>query len=144
MRLTAVVIALGVSSLSLPASAQKCLGLLDIPTTTTSSAMVAFIKSFNSTNPPCGSGKVVLSRIVNREKTGGRKLEPDKPLDVKKAQANLDAALKDPGIKARLDKARAEITDEDVLLAYEAAVFDEEGYYDARELKIQQLLQRLN
>jgi phage terminase small subunit len=81
---------------------------------------------------------------VNREKTGGRKLEPEKPLDPKKAQANLEAALKDPAIRARLDNARAEIKDENVLLAYEAAVFDEEGYYDARELKIQQLLQQLN
>ena len=86
----------------------------------------------------------MLSRVVSREKTGGRKLEPDKPLDLKKAQANLEAALKDPEIKARVDKARAEIKDENVLIAYEAAVFDEEGYYDARDLRIQQLQQRLN
>ena len=65
-------------------------------------------------------------------------------MDLKKAQANLEAALKDPAIKARIDKARADIKDENVLLAYEAAVFDDEGYYDARELKIQQLLQRIN
>lgn len=143
MRLTAVVIALALSFWSLPADAQKCLGLLEIPKET-SGAINAFYKSFFATNPPCGSGKVVLSRIVSREKTGGRKLEPDKPLDLKRAQANVDAALKDPGIKARIDKARAEIKDENVLLAYEAAVFDDEGYYDARELKIQQLLQRFN
>ena len=63
---------------------------------------------------------------------------------MKKAQANLDAALKDPAMKTLFDKARAEIKDESVLLAYEAAVLDDEGYYDARELKIQQLMQRLN
>jgi hypothetical protein len=136
-------VALALSSWCFPADAQKCLGLLEIPKEA-SGERLAFYKSFFAANPPCGSGKVVLSRLVNREKTGGRKLEPDKPLDLKKAQANLDAALKDPGIKALIDKARAEIKDENVLLAYEAAVFDDEGYYDARELKIQQLLQRIN
>ena len=101
-------------------------------------------KTSTTLQPPCGSAKVVLGRVINREKTGGRKLEPDQPLDLKKAQANLEAALKDPAIKARIDKAHADIKDENVLLAYEAAVFDDEGYYDARELKIQQLLQRIN
>ncbi len=130
-------------SWSTSANAQNCRGLLDIPATA-SSALTAFITSLSDTNAACGSVKVVLSRVVSREKTGGRKLEPDKPLDLKKAQANLDAALRDPEIRARVDKARAEIKDENVLLAYEAAVFDEEGYYDARDLKIQQLQQRLN
>jgi hypothetical protein len=125
------------------AGAQNCRGLLDIPATA-SSALTAVIKSLSDTNAACGSVKVVLSRVVSREKTGGRKLEPDKPLDLNKAQANLDAALRDPEIKARVDKARAEIKDESVLLAFEAAVFDEEGFYDARDLKIQQLQQRLN
>lgn len=140
-----VVVALTVSSLSLPVHAQKCIGLLDIEVRAGAShALVAFIKSFAASKPPCGSGKAVLSRVVSRDKTGGRKLEPEKPLDSRKAQANLDAALKDPGIKARIDQARAEISDENVLLAHEAAILDDEGYYDARELKIQQLLQRLN
>lgn len=128
---------------SASADAQSCRGLLDIPATA-SSALAAVIKSLSDTNAACGSVKVVLSRVVSREKTGGRKLEPDKPLDLKKAQANVDAALRDPEIKARVDKARAEIKDETVLLAFEAAVFDEEGFYDARDLKIQQLQQRLN
>ena len=134
-----------VASWSWPPSsgAQNCRGLLDIPATA-SSALTAVIKSLSDTNAACGSVKVVLSRVVSREKTGGRKLEPDKPLDLKKAQVNLEAALRDPEIKARVEKARAEIKDESVLLAFEAAVFDEEGFYDARDLKIQQLQQRLN
>jgi hypothetical protein len=144
MKLPIAIVALTACVWSAPSAAQKCVGLLDVPSGTTSSAIIAFIKSFGETQPPCGSGKVVLSRVINREKTGGRKLEPDKPLDLKKAQANLEAALKDPAIKARIDRARADIKDENVLLAYEAAVFDDEGYYDARELKIQQLLQRIN
>lgn len=143
MKRFVVVFALAVSFMAPAAHAQKCVGLLQIRPDA-SPALLAFIKSFLEREPPCGSAKAVLSRIVSRDKTGGRKLEPDKPLDTKKAQANLDAALKDPGIKARFDQARAETSDENVLLAYEAAVLDEEGYYDARELKIQQLLQRLN
>ena len=144
MKLPIAIVTLTVCVWSAPSAAQKCVGLLEIPTGTTSSAIRAFMKNFNEVQPPCGSAKVVLARVINREKTGGRKLEPDQPLDLKKAQANLDAALKDPAIKARIDKARADINDENVLLAYEAAVFDDEGYYDARELKIQQLLQRIN
>jgi hypothetical protein len=128
---------------SASANAQNCRGLLDIPATA-SSALTAFIKSLSDTNAACGSVKVVLSRVVSREKTGGRKLEPDKALDLKKAQANLDSALRDPEIRARVEKARTDIKDENVLLAYEAAVFDEEGFYDARDLKILQLQQRLN
>jgi len=143
MNLSVVVVALTVSVLSPAALAQKCVGLMQIPPNA-SSSLIAFFNSFMASNPPCGSGKAVLNRIVSRDKTGGRKLEPDKPLDTKKAQANLDAALADPAIKARIDKARAEIRDESVLLAYEAAVFDDEGYYDARELRVQQLLQRIN
>lgn len=143
MKLSVVVVALTFATLSPAALAQKCVGLMQIPPNA-SHALVAFFKSFLASNPPCGSGKAVLSRVVSRDKTGGRKLEPDKPLDMKKAQANLDAALSDPGIKARIDKARAEISDETTLLAFEAAIFDDEGYYDARELRVQQLLQRLN
>lgn len=143
MKRLVVLVALVVSSWSTSAAAQSCRGLLDIPATA-SSALTAFIKSLADTNAACGSVKVVLSRVVSREKTGGRKLEPDKPLDLKKAQANQDAALRDPEIRARVEKARVEIKDENVLLAYEAAVFDEEGFYDARDLKIQQLQQRLN
>jgi hypothetical protein len=144
MKLPLAIVALTACVWSAPSAAQKCVGLLEIPSGTPSNAIKAFIKSFGDKQPPCGSGKVVLSRVINREKTGGRKLEPDKPFDLKKAQANLEAALKDPAIKARIDKAHADIKDENVLLAYEAAVFDDEGYYDARELKIQQLLQRIN
>jgi hypothetical protein len=143
MKLAIVIVALAISSSWAPAAAQKCVGLLQIPPST-SPRIVEFLTSFNQTNPPCGSGKVVLNRVLSREKTGGRRLEPDKPLDMTKAQANLDAALKDPAIKTLFDKARVEIKDESVLLAYEAAVLDDEGYYDARELKIQQLMQRLN
>ena len=143
MKLAIAIVVIAISSSWAPASAQKCVGLLEIPPST-SSRIAQFLTSFSQTNPPCGSGKVVLNRVLNREKTGGRRLEPDKPLDIQKAQANLDAALKNPAVKALFDKARTEIKDEDILLAYEAAVLDDEGYYDARELKIQQLMQRLN
>ncbi|MGZ9031032.1 MAG: hypothetical protein ACXW2G_06640 [Burkholderiaceae bacterium] len=145
MKLSAVVVALTAACLAPTARAEKCVGLAQIQIPANAShALVAFFTSFMASKPPCGSGKAVLSRIVSRDKTGGRKLEPDKPLDTNKAQANVEAAMKDPAIKARIDKARAEISDQTVLLAYEAAIFDDEGYYDARELRVQQLLQRLN
>lgn len=143
MKLAGMFVAAAMSVAALDASAQNCVGLQQIPLDA-SKGLADFFRSFMAANPPCGSAKVVWNTIVNREKKGGRRLEAERPLDVKKAQANLDAALKDPGIRARIDKARRQITDENALLAYEAAIFDEEGYYDARELKLQQLLQRLN
>lgn len=125
------------------ARAETCVGLNQILVNAPKN-MTEFFKNFYSTVPPCASAKAVAGSIVNRGKTGGRKLEGDKPLDLKEAQANLDSALKNPEIKARMEKARRDITDENVRLAYEAAILDDEGFYSARELKIQQLLQRLN
>lgn len=143
MKLPSIFVFLAMSFLTSDASTQTCVGLLQIPPNA-SKTLAEFFSNFMSSNPPCGSAKAVLHRVLNREKTGGRKLESDKPLDMKQAQTNLDAAMKNPEIRARIEKARREITDENARLAYEAAIFDDEGYYDARELKIQHLLQRLN
>ncbi|MGZ5631747.1 MAG: hypothetical protein ACXWIP_12995 [Burkholderiales bacterium] len=38
---------------------------------------------------------------------------------------------------------RREVQDENMRLAYEAAILDEEGYYNARDLRIMQLSDRL-
>lgn len=144
MKLSAALVTLMASSMvPSPVHAQKCVGLIQNQATAPR-ALVAFVNSLLALDPPCGSAKAVLSRVISRDKTGGRKLEPDRPLDLAKAQANLDAAMRDPAVRARVDKARAEITDESVLLAFEASIFDDEGYYDARDLKLQQLLRRLD
>ncbi len=100
-------------------------------------------------NPPpnevdCNSVLTVIGKVKRSDKVGGRKLEKDKPFDPVEAQANLDSALQDPEIRTRIEKIRSEIKDEDVRLVYEAATFDEEGYYDARELIIQRLRQKHN
>ena len=91
----------------------------------------------------CGSLASVPDKIASRGKTGGRRLETDKPLNVAETEANLDKALRDPAIKARIDKVTQEIPDENQQLVYRAALMDEEGYYNARELLIQRLLQRV-
>jgi hypothetical protein len=143
MKLSGALIALIAWSLVPPAAAQKCVGLVQNQASAPR-ALAAFIDSLLALNPPCGSAKAVLARVVSRDKTGGRKLEADRPLDLARAQANLDAALRDPAVRARLDKARTETADANVLLAYEATILDDEGFYDARDLKLQQLLQRLD
>lgn len=141
MRRLIVLLALCIASL--PAAAQKCQGLLEARAAA-SGAIQALYDALVKSDAACGSIKLIMSRVASRERTGGRKLEPDRPLDVPKAQANLDAALREPAVKARIDKARNDIADESARLAYEAVVFDEEGFYGARDLRLSQLQQRVN
>ena len=86
----------------------------------------------------------VIGKLMNRETTAGRRLEKARPFNPATAQANVDAALRNPDVRKRIDALRSEVPDETVRLLHEAAVFDEEGFYDARELRIHQLRQRLN
>ena len=91
----------------------------------------------------CGSITAVVSKIINRHRISGRRLEEDKPLDAGEAQRNLSSALRDSAVRRRIDPTRQDIRDENMRLAFEAAIFDEEGYYSARDLRIQELAQRL-
>lgn len=131
------------AALATPALAQRCQGLLEAKATASSAAQ-AIYKALLQTDVACGSINVIVDRTLNRKRTGGRRLESDRPFDEAQAQANLDAALRDAGVKARIEQGRKTITDETALLAYEAAVFDEEGFYGARDLRVQQLQQRIN
>ncbi|SCY31667.1 hypothetical protein SAMN05216420_104218 [Nitrosospira sp. Nl5] len=97
----------------------------------------------HSYSVPCESLALVLRKLAGHSKTGGRRLEEDKPLNTQQAQGNLREALSNPEIRARIEKMQSEVKDENARLVYEAAILDEEGYYDARELKIQQLQQKL-
>ena len=90
----------------------------------------------------CGSLKTVFGRLAKRQIVGGRKLEKDKPLDTAAAQADLDEALKDAEVRARIDKVRATVTDENARLIYEAAILDDEGHPGARDLLVAQVLER--
>lgn len=120
---------------------EKCVGLQTMAGIDLVGNLMALV---GSAEAPCGSLASVVDKIVNRKKTGGRKLESDKPLNIAEAQANQEAALRDPAIRARIEKVKRDVRDENVRLIYEAAIYDDEGYYSARELLVQQLLQRLN
>jgi len=89
----------------------------------------------------CSSLTSVWAKVTKQKKVGGRQLEKERPLNPAEAQANLAAAQKDPAIRARLERAAKEIPDPSVRMVYEAAILDEEGFYAARDLKIQQLQQ---
>lgn len=127
----------------MPAMAQRCQGLLEAKATASSAAQ-AIYKALLQTDVACGSINVILDRTLNRKRSGGRRLESDRPFDEAQAQSNLDAALRDPAVKARIEQGRKVITEETALLAFEAAVLDEEGFYGARDLRVQQLQQRVN
>jgi hypothetical protein len=94
-------------------------------------------------NVSCDSLVTVLSSLIDGKRSGGRKLEQDKPLDPADAQANLAAALQDPQVKEQLDGLKRDVSDENIRILYEAAVLDAEGFYGARELLIEKLRQNL-
>jgi hypothetical protein len=91
----------------------------------------------------CGSLTSVASKILNRARIGGRKLEQERPLNVAEAQANVDTALRDGAVRQRIEQVGRDVKDANARLVYEAAIFDEEGFYSARDLRIQQLSERL-
>lgn len=127
------------------AGARECSGLLDLHR---QSAMAVKIQSAyggsGQTLPGCSSSRSVLAKLMGDVKRGGTNLEPEKPFDPVTAQANLQEAMNDPEIKKRVAELQGEIKDEDTRLFFEAALFDEEGFYGARDLRIQQLQQRLH
>ena len=90
----------------------------------------------------CGSLGTVLNRIANRERSGGRRLEDDKPFDATAAQADLDKAVQDDTVRAQLEAARSEAPDETTGLIHQAAILDTEGYYAARDLLVAKILQQ--
>lgn len=107
-------------------------------------ALAALFETAPARGAPCGSLAAVLHRLSHRSVEGGRRLEKDRPFDPVEAQANMDLALQDLEIRTRIENIRSEVEDENVRLVYEAAIYDDEGYYDARELVIQRLRQKLN
>ncbi|NUU39291.1 hypothetical protein [Pseudomonas sp. C2B4] len=125
---------LAIATLLLPASmtamAQDCKGLQDL--------------QYKNDKPQaeCGSLLSVLDRLTNTRKAGGRKLEEDRPFNAQAAQADLAKAKADPEVRQRLDKINKEVSDPTRRLVYEAAVLDEEGYYSARDLRINQIKQQ--
>lgn len=134
-----LVIATLVLPASLTAMAQDCKGLQDLPGN--------YVKMKESVgNAPaladCGSLKSVFDRLSSTRKVGGRKLEEDRPFNAQTAQADLAKAQSDPEVRPRLEKVRKEVADPTTRLVYEAAILDEEGYYSARDLRINQIKQQ--
>lgn len=91
----------------------------------------------------CSALVSVFDLLANDPKPGGRKLEENRPFNPQAAQADLAKAQADPEVRQRLDKVRKQISDPNRRLLYEAAILDEEGYYSARDLRINQLKQQL-
>jgi hypothetical protein len=124
------------------AMAQDCKGLQDLQDSAQAQTTVNNIRE-DKEQTDCGSLMSVLDRLFNTRKTGGRKLEVDRPFNASAAQAELTKAQADPEVRPRLEKIRKEVTDPTRRLVYEAAVLNDEGYYSARDLRINQLKQQL-
>ena len=110
-------------------------------------AMVAELTAIFSRHPPdseeCSSAATVLSKLMNSTVIGGKRLEKPRPLDVSEAQAQLTEAQDDAATRDRLNELKSETTDPNVQLLVEAVVLESQGLHSARDLKVQDLRQRL-
>jgi hypothetical protein len=97
----------------------------------------------NPLTAECKSLASVLNELISRGETGGKNSKKNKPFDPLKGEADLKKAIADPDTRSRIEKIRADVVDEAARSVYEAAILEEEGYRDARELKLRQLQQRL-
>jgi hypothetical protein len=112
--------------------------------TTLASFHVSSIKpEFKANKEACTSLNAVIKRLFSTTKAGGRKLENDKPLDVAAAEAERKKALADHDYVDMLKPLLADETDPVRRLLLEAAVLDDFGYYQARDLLLQQIATRL-
>lgn len=129
------------------AAAKECVGIAALRDAR-SAGLINNLNQFmrrksDADSPDCAALVSVMNKVMSRSRTGGRRLEGDTPFDPAAAQANLEKALRDPETGKRLAKLHDEVKDEALRLYLEAVLLDEDGYYAARELRIQQLQQRL-
>jgi hypothetical protein len=87
----------------------------------------------------CGSIASVWQKVTLREKTGGRKLEPEAPLDIRAARQEWSEAQRNPALAARLADVEKHTSDPVERAIYQAAILDEEGLYWARDAKLAEL-----
>jgi hypothetical protein len=92
----------------------------------------------------CGSIASVWQKVVLREKTGGRKLEPDAPLDMHAARQQWSEALRNPDMAARLAAVQNNTSSPAEVAIYQAAILDEEGLYSARDARLTELAGGVN
>jgi hypothetical protein len=125
------------------AGAKECAGLVALKGQLSSSVQSSYQTSPAKALPACTASVGVYDKVMRRAKRGGTRLEDEKPFDRAEAEANLRAALSDPAVKTRLAELHREVKDDNTRLFFEAAIFDEESFYGARDLRIQELQQRL-
>jgi hypothetical protein len=118
----------------------KCSDEIENPTGIIKQLEYVVQKVMNSTFVvPCSSLASVLTSLKMDKIEGGRGLEADKSLNCQKARDDLQEALNIAEIRTEIEKVRTTIADENERLIYEAAIFDDSGYQNARDLKILQL-----
>lgn len=91
----------------------------------------------------CDSLVSVWKKLFTRSQIGGRQLEEKQPLDPRAAQQEIDQARKTPALRAELDRIQKYEADPQRRQLLEAALFDDEGFYQARDLRIQELQSKL-
>ena len=97
-----------------------------------------FAKPF--TGARCDSVRAVFRQLSNRRVLGGRKLEPDKPLDVAAAREQRATAAGDAAFVAALAQESEGETEPRRRKLIEAAMLHEHGYVRARDFALQELL----
>lgn len=101
-----------------------------------------FLKAVGSalTGTHCSAVIKVLAQLQATKKPGGRKLHEGKPLDRAAAQAELLKARSDPDFTRKLTAVSEGVTDPTGRLVVEAALLDDEGYFAARQLLMEDIL----
>ncbi|MNZ60752.1 hypothetical protein D3C78_788270 [compost metagenome] len=122
----------------------ECRGLSDLQSSSAAAEELSRLTKTDSSPPTdCGTLASVWHSLMNTGRTGGRKLEEDRPYNASEAQANYAKAQSDPEVRQRLDQVGKEVSNGNLRLLYQAAILDEEGYYSARDMLVRQLRQQL-
>jgi len=106
-------------------------------------AVLLDMKDPTPENVDCSSVVVAVQSLVNPSRPGGRRLEPYAGLDRAAAQAEVDSALQKPEVQQAIEAVHQKYPDEDIRLLMEAAVFDNDGSYAARDLRLAQLREKI-
>lgn len=89
--------------------------------------------------PQCAGLVKVLTKLQASAVPGGRKLKEARPLDRAAAQAELAKARSDPEFTRLLASASQGVTDPTGRMVVEAALLDDQGYFDAHQLLMEDI-----
>jgi len=90
--------------------------------------------------PHCANIGKALAQLQSARAPGGRKLHEGKPLNRAVAEQELRTARADPEFMRRLTGAAEGVTDPTARLVVEAALLDDDGYFAARQLLMEDIL----